>query len=106
MGTHAMIWLPNSRTAESNANFMSWTGIPAALRPSSVLATVLSPNVRDAANGPVMGQCTISSAGVISWKLFISSGVHTHQMFQTTTGFTASGTKGLDAGLNLFYPLD
>lgn len=81
-------------TGTSNANVLTLTGIPAAAQPAQTLTVPCF--VTDNAL-QVIATCNLSS-GSGTLTLGMGAGF-------SATGFTATGTKGLQSGFSVTYPL-
>ena len=102
-GTHDFVQIMDdagaSRTGTSDADTMTITGIPAAIRPST--AVYLSSIFPVADNGGTTdtGFATISAAGTITFYMWGIGGF-------VATNFTSANAKGFTAGTILTYPLN
>lgn len=95
VGSLVIIDITAAITGTSNTTAMTMTGVPAAYRPTTSARILASVGMQD--NGAqVGGVASISTAGVITFGTGINN---------NTTGFTASGFKGLQAGWTLAYAI-
>lgn len=95
----SMVWLQRSGgvaaiTGTSNANSMSLSGIPAAIRPKFTTLAVCH-GLIDNGSAALGGVASISSGGIATFNLAANP----------PATFTAAGTKGLAAGWTMTYPL-
>lgn len=93
-GAICRLFAPANILGTSNATAMTMTGLPAACVPSSAVSALCP--VADNGAG-VVGQASISaSSSTITFAMGSSL---------SATGFTNSGTKGINAGWTIEYPL-
>jgi hypothetical protein len=85
----------------SNATTLTMTGLPAAVRPTA-RRTAFDPLLfnNSLAQPTYMGRADVASAGTITFALLDQA-----TALFSTSGFTASGTKGLHAGWSITYPI-
>jgi hypothetical protein len=84
----------------SNTTSMTMTGMPADIRPYSVPRIL--PCLVVNSSGQYMGSVSIATSGVITFSMVVIAAT---LATLSTTGFTASGNKGVDAGWTLTYSL-
>lgn len=100
-GSHAMVWCQSDLTGTSNTTDMSFS-LPTAIQPTNakhVACQVLSGGT-SLSN---LFSCDAVVSTTVAFDLAVVSGT---QISYTTSGFVASGTKGVPKGFLLFYPLD
>lgn len=95
----SMVWLQRSGggaalTGTSNANSMSLSGIPVAIRPKFTTLAVCH-GLIDNGSSALGGVASISAGGIATFNLAANP----------PAAFTAAGTKGLAAGWTMSYPL-
>jgi hypothetical protein len=92
------VWLSRSGssaalTGTSNTTAMTLTGLPASIHPKFTTLSICSGLINNGA--AVGGAASISSAGVVGFDV----------LDNPLAAFTAAGTKGLNSGWKLSYPL-
>ncbi len=95
-GSYVTLYLTAPISGTSNSTQMVLTGVPSALQPTTAKSCVCT--VRDNTVPESAGLASILN-GTISFYLLAGTAY-------SITGFTASGTKGLDAEWTISYPLD
>jgi hypothetical protein len=95
-GSIVSLFLAAPISGTSNSTQMVMTGLPAALQPTNEKAVTCSIRDNSVPNIPAMASIL---GGSISFSM-LSAGVY------SITGFTASGTKGLDQNWSITYPVD
>ncbi len=100
-GNIAYVWVESGITGTSNTTAMTMTGMPAAARPGFTVAPVSCNNIVDNGNNFV-GGAGVATGGTITFSLLRSSGSN---YITNDAVFTGSGTKGLQAGWSISYPL-
>lgn len=92
--SRSVVTLQASIIGNSNTTSMTMTGLPSQVTPPTI-GTVVPCFIQD--NGAtLLGWATINTSGVITFLLGTNP---------SSTGFTASGTKGLPSGWTITYPL-
>lgn len=99
MGTYVILFVVNQSTGTSDTGAMSFTGPPAAIRPST---TVFAPSVCINNGVRIHVDVGITAAGNV---LFSASDATGTFVSFSATGFTTSGTKGLSNGWTFLYPI-
>lgn len=96
IGNFVQIYCTANIVAVSNSTAMTLTGtMPTNFRPS-VARTVISVGMRDNGVSSFGGVAVVATSGVITFGTGINN---------NAAGFTAAGSKGLEAGWSLMYPL-
>jgi hypothetical protein len=96
-GNSVTLCAPSAITGTSSATGLALSGIPASLRPSSsVLGSITA--TRDNGSSGRLSSATVASDGTITFELYSSITAS-----PSSTGYTASGSKGLQAGWSLSY---
>lgn len=94
------LYSPSSLVGVSNTTAMTMTGMPAVARPYSVPRII--PCLLVNSSGAYMGSVSIATSGVMTFSMVVIAAT---LATLSTTGFTASGNKGVDAGWTLTYSL-
>lgn len=103
-GTYSkvILWLDNILTGTSNQASMNLTGVPAAIRPTSVsyvVNTIVKDNAKD-----VSAQAIVFSSGTITFG--VPDGDWQAGGTFNSAGFETSGVKGLQQGWLIQYIID
>ncbi len=94
-----MLCAPNAITGTSNSTSLLLSGLPVSLRPSSLVLGFITCTRNSGLSGRLT-EAGISSSGQITFEIYddITDS-------PSSTGYTASGSKGLQAGWSLSYLL-
>lgn len=95
-GDIVMMCAPSAITGTSNTTALTLSGIPSGLRPASSVSELTT--VRDAGNSGRIALSTVASDGTVTFELYSSITAS-----PSSTGFTNSGSKGLQAGWVMKY---
>lgn len=95
------LYLSASLTGTSTATTLTMTGMPAGIRPSGFRNSVT--DIVDNSN-ELSGIAVVANTGEISFYLHSTSTVANRVAVSSST-FTNSGTKGLNSGWTLSYPI-
>ena len=95
-GDIVIMCAPSAITGTSNTTAMTLSGIPASLRPASSVSELTT--VRDAGNSGRIALSTVASDGTVTFEIYSSITAS-----PSSTGFTNSGSKGLQAGWVMKY---
>lgn len=98
-GDIVMLCAPSAISGTSNTTSLVLSGIPVALRPSSTAVGFVTCTI-NAGNSGRLSIASISSAGEITFEIYSSITAS-----PSSSGFTNTGTKGLQAGWSLSYLL-
>lgn len=101
-GNLSTLYLNSALVGTSNDTVMTVTGVPVAARPS-VARTVMCGIIRDNGSGIYFARATIGTTGTITFVL-LGVGAAPGKLSDGQS-FTASGSKGLEAGWCVSYPL-
>ncbi len=94
------LWPSAEISGASNSTGMTMTGLPVAVRPGANRDVPSCGFVNNSVTNSYVGSATVSSAGVITFKLLsVSSG----QL--SASEFVAGGTKGISNDWSITYPL-
>jgi hypothetical protein len=96
------LWLPAIISGTSNAATMAMTGLPAALTPSATVFTQCL--VTDAGSASLDATAAVLSSNAITFSVAKTDSVADYVKYESG-GFTSSGTKGLQSGWCITYPL-
>lgn len=99
LGTHAMIWSPLN-LGTSNGTTFGFSGIPAAVRPAQ---QAIVPVVCADGGQIVPGFVVIGANGAATVYRHVISGT---SVAASSTSWTSTGQKGLQAGVTMFFPKD
>lgn len=98
MGNLATVWTNAGVTGTSNATNLQITGLPAAVTPANSHGSPVI-GLEDNTVAGLLAACTVSGAVFICSKFNLVTGGF------SSTGWTATGTKGIVAGWTITYPL-
>jgi hypothetical protein len=99
-GNIVTLYTPSSITCTSNTTAMTLTGLPATITPANSQAVACAAMENNGA-GLVVGECV---ANPVSENIIFAPGIVTGSYLEaSTTGFTSSGTKGIQSGWSMTY---
>jgi len=96
-GSTVTLFIPTQISSTSNATTMTMTGLPAAIQPVNAVRVIADGLINNTVIG--FGNGTIAAAGSVITFGIITAGAFTFN----TVGFTASSTKGIEAGWMVTY---
>ncbi len=103
VGKLVHLWVTGAVTGTSNSVAFSMTGLPAALRPTSGVQTLVpAAGFRDNTNGPYIGAVFLTNTDTL---IFAMSTVSGSKVTADASGWTGSGTKGLDNSWTCTYSI-
>lgn len=102
-GDIAILYVPSNIFGTSNATSMNLTGLPSALQPATTSPRCNSSGEDDTVGVPLIWSFNAAS-GTVNFLNYITS-VITGVVSLSTTSFTSSGSKGLEAGATCIYQL-
>jgi hypothetical protein len=96
------LWATAALVGTSNSGVFTMSGLPVELRPASTKLVVCGA-VRDNAVEQMLAQAIIAATGDIDFRLAAVSGT---SVVANGSGFTGSGSKGINQGWTISYALD
>lgn len=96
------LWATAALIGTSSSGVFTLSGLPVALRPAST-KLVLTGAVRDNGVEQMLAQAIVAATGDIDFRLAAVSGT---SVVANGSGFTTSGSKGINQGWTISYALD
>lgn len=103
VGKLVHLWVTGAVSGTSNSVAFSMTGLPVAIRPTSGVQTLVTASgFRDNTNGPYIGAVFLTNTDTLIFAMSTVSGA---KVTADASGWTGSGTKGLDNSWSCTYSI-